>query len=362
MDFNDNNYDQQNSDNQHQPVEPIAEPQQAPIPQPMQCQPSPKKGGFWRIICRIFFSLSIITNIFLFLAVVAMAAFFATGMQTSENYQEKIVAKGTGPDKIAVISITGIINGEVSQSVKTQIDQAKKDPAVKSLIIRTSTPGGGVGASDRIYHQIKKFRKNTGKPVVAFMQTQATSGGYYTSAACDHIIAEPTAITGSIGVITNHFVVKQLLEEKLGITPVTVKSGPRKAWPNPFIESTPEQTEYLQEKLIKPAYERFVKIVADGRENVLTESQVRVLADGSIYGASEALNNRLIDQIGYMEDAIKIASKLAGIQSPHVIEYSEIFSFAKIFDAQAAAPFTIDRNTIQQFTAPELMYLWTIDQ
>ncbi len=90
------------------------------------------------------------------------------------------------------------------------------------------TPGGGVSESDRIHHEITKFRHETKKPVVAFMQSIAASGGYYASVACDKIVAEPTTITGSIGVILNHMVFKELLEEKLGIVPTVIKSSPRK--------------------------------------------------------------------------------------------------------------------------------------
>ena len=132
--------------------------------------------------------------------------------------------------------------------------------------------------------------------------------------------------------------------------------------PNPFDESSPEQIEYLQKKLIQPAYERFVKVVANGRQASLTESQVRLLVDGSIYGAPEALNNGLIDEVGYFEKAVETASQLAGIANAEVVRYEEIFSWSKMLQAKTQLPFTIDRNTLDQLASPQLMYLWTIDQ
>lgn len=116
------------------------------------------------------------------------------------------------------------------------------------------------------------------------MQGIAASGGYYTSVACDKIIAEPTTITGSIGVISLYLVVQELLEHKLGILPVVIKAGAKKDWPSYFQAPSEEQLQYLQNKLVNPAYERFVQIVAEGRNATLTESQVRQLADGSIFG------------------------------------------------------------------------------
>ncbi len=209
-----------------------------------------------------------------------VVASFSIGGGGSDLFNEGVIAKGSSTKKIAVIRLEGIINEEMSKEIHKQIDLAAKDEAVKAVILRTITPGGGVGASDRIHHKISEFRTKTNKPVVAFMQTLAASGGYYTSVACDKIVAEPTVITGSIGVMFNHLVIKQLFEEKLGITSVAVKSGPKKNWPSPFEETTEEQKEYLMTKLISPAYERFISLVADGRSE-LDLAEVRVLADGS---------------------------------------------------------------------------------
>jgi len=198
----------------------------SPPPVPTVAAPAPKKGSGWKIFWGIVLTMSILVNLFLVVMLIAIAAFSIGG--SSDLFNEGIIAKGSSTSKIAVIRLEGIINGDMSKEIHKQIDLAAKDNAVKAVILRTITPGGGVGASDRIHHKISEFRAATGKPVVAFMQTVAASGGYYTSVACDKIVAEPTVITGSIGVMLNHLVVKQLFEEKLGITAVAVKSGLKK--------------------------------------------------------------------------------------------------------------------------------------
>ncbi len=315
----------------------------------------PKKRSGWRIFWAIVLVLSIMMNFLLFIFLIAMAAFSISGRQ--DLFNEETITKGAGANKIAVIRLEGIITEELSKEIHKQMKIARQDKRVKAVILRTITPGGGVAASDRIHHEIKKFRQETGKPVVAFMQTVAASGGYYTSVACEKIVAEPTVITGSIGVMLNHLVIRELLEEKLGIVPVVVKSGPRKDWPSLFSEVTQEQLDYLQEKLIGPAYERFVALVDEGRE-MLTQEQVRALADGSIYGANEALEKNLIDEVGYFDKAVAVAESLAGIKDGKVIEYARPFTWSNLLRSQTKSVWNIDRKTLQELAVPQLLYLW----
>lgn len=314
-----------------------------------------RKRRPWRIFLWIILALSIIANFFLLVMLIAVAATFATGQR--DFFAENVIRKGSSRNKIAVIRLEGIINGRLSDQVRKQIGTAGRDDSVKALIMRTVTPGGTVAASDQIHHEITKFRRQSGKPVVAFMQTVAASGGYYTSVACDKIVAEPTVITGSIGVMANYLVVKQLLEEKLGISAVVVKSGPKKDWPSLFEEVTDEQKQYVMDKLIAPAFDRFVGLVNDGR-SMLDESQVRELADGSIYGAPEALDKQLIDEVGYIDEAIALTESLAGIEDAHVFEYERPFSFTTLFNAQTKNVLEIDTNALREMTVPQLMYLW----
>ena len=305
----------------------------------------------------LFFS--VLANLAMVVILVATVAVFTA--RTTEGLIEEKIEFGPRKNKIAVVRLEGIINREMADDIIEQIESARKDINVKALIIRTFSPGGSVFASDRIHNQIKEFRQQTNKPVIAFMEGLAASGGYYTSVACNKIIAEPTTITGSIGVIMGHFVLQKLLEEKLGIQPVVIKSGPKKDWPSSFSEVTDEQKEYLQNKLIGPAYERFVLLIAQGREEQLTPEEIRLLADGSIYNATEAMNNGLIDRIGYMDTAIELAKTLAGIEKAYVIEYKRPFSLTNWLDSKTQILPRLDRAGLYELTTPQLMYIWHVE-
>jgi len=321
---------------------------------PNQLQQPVKKGMGWKILVGIILGFSIIANLVLVVTLAASVIVFAAGK--SEYFLEKVLEEGPGANKIAVIKIEGIIDNKLAEDVSRQIKAVREDKAVKAVIFRTNSPGGGIAASDRIYDQISRFRAEANKPAVAFMETVAASGGLYTSCACDKIIAEPTTITGSIGVIMGHLVLQELFEQKLGIKPVIVKSGMKKDWPTSFEPVTEDQIQYINEKLISPAYERFVNIVAKSRKDVLAIEQIRVLADGSIYNATEALENKLIDEIGYMQEAIALAKSLAKITDARVVEYEKPFSFESFLDAKSI--FRLDRDAIYELTTPQLMYLW----
>jgi protease-4 len=316
-----------------------------------------QKTSLWRILSSVMLVMSILANGFLLLAIIGMAAVMTTG-KTGDNLVETTLVSGSRHQKIAAIRIEGIIDGAMSDWVSKQLEAAENDPAVQGIIVRIISPGGGVSSSDQIHYAISRYKERTGQPVLAFMQSMAASGGYYAAVACDEIMAEPTVITGSIGVIMSHLVVKELLEQKLGISPVVLKSGERKDWPSMFSETTDEQKQYLDERLIQPAYERFVQLVADGRKDKLSEREVRTLADGGIYTAPEALTCKLIDQIGYFEQAVAAISDRAGVGNPTVVEYSEKFSMLSILGAEAKTGLTIDAELFDKLLTPQLMYLW----
>ena len=316
-----------------------------------------RKGAGWRIFWGIVLALSVMANIALFLMLLGVVAIFATGQRGLLT--EEVIREGPARTKIAIISVEGLIYGEQAKSVYRQLKAAREDKRVKGIIVRVNSPGGTISASDQIYKEISKFRDEENKPVVAFMQGVAASGGYYTSVACEKIIAEPTTITGSIGVISWYFVVQELLEEKLGILPVVVKSGQKKDWPSSFREPTPEEIQYMRDKLITPALERFVGVVAKGREASLTLDDVRRLADGGIFGAQEALEEKLIDEIGYLDDAIKLAKSLAGIDKAQVVQYRNPFSLTDFLSYRKSNLLKIDRNTLYELGTPQILYLWS---
>jgi len=326
-------------------------------PQYAMAEPPRRRSG-WRIIWGIFTALSVAANIALLLMVIGVFAFFAAGDYRG-TFTEKVVESGPRTDKIAVIAIEGIIDTDQAQRVYEELKVAREDKAVKGLIVRINSPGGSISGSDRIYNEISKFRKEQGKPVVAFMQGMAASGGYYSSVACEKIVAEPTVITGSIGVIMGHFVFGELLEKKLGVQPVILKSGQKKDWPSSFTPPTDEQLQYLQERIITPAFERFLDVVTVGRRDVLTAEQIRPLADGGIYTAPQAKDNKLIDQIGYLDEAIALVKTMAGLTKAEVVEYREPFSLIGLLNAKTNVGIKLDRSTLLELCMPQAMYLWS---
>ncbi|MGA1979507.1 MAG: signal peptide peptidase SppA [Sedimentisphaerales bacterium] len=338
---------------QMQPSEPVSGLAQGASSAPK----TPKKRTGWRIFWGIILGLSVLANIALFLMLIGFAAVFAIGQKGI--FTEEVIQAGPRTTKIAVISVRGIIDDEQAQDVYRQIKSAQQDKRVKGLILRVNSPGGTISGSDQISNEIRKYRKKEDKPVVAFMQGVAASGGYYVSVGCDKIVAEPTVITGSVGVIAGHFVLQGLLEEKLGIQPVIFKSGEKKDWPSPFRPVTEEQRQYIQDKLITPAYNRFVQIVDEGRES-LTLADVKRLADGSIYGAEEALSEKLIDKIGYIDEAIEQVKLLAGIEKAQVVEYRKPFSLAYFLSSRNGNIFKIDKSTLYELSTPQILYLWSL--
>ena len=316
-----------------------------------------RKGAGWRIFWGIALALSFMANVALFLLLIGVIAIFATGQRGILD--EEIIREGPSRTKIAVISLQGVIYGESASDIHRQLKIVREDKHVKAVIVRVNSPGGTISASDQIYMEINKFRKEENIPVVAFMQGVAASGGYYTSVACDQIIAEPTVITGSIGVISWYLVMQELLEDKLGILPVTIKSGRKKDWPSSFRKPDPEEIQYMRDKVITPALERFIEVIAEGRKSTLTVEEIRILADGGIFGAKEALQEKLIDEIGYLDEAIDLAKSLAGIDKAKVVQYRKPFSISDVFSYRKSNILKFDRATLYELGTPQILYLWS---
>jgi len=336
------------------------EPPPRPAYTPPPYAPPPPRSGVsgWRILWGIFFALSVLANVGLFLLLLGVVAVFAT--RQTRLYDETVIRDGPADTKIVMINVEGLMYDEQAESVYRQLHAARNDRHVKGLIVRVNSPGGTISASDQVYQQIRKYRTDKGKPVIAFMQSTAASGGYYASVACDEIVAEPTAITGSIGVLMGHFVFGELLEDKLGILPVFLTMGEKKDWPSSFRAPTDQELQYIRERLLKPAYDRFVEVVQEGRSKVLSPSQALALADGSIYVAPQALSVGLIDKVGYLDDAIDLVKSRAGIQRAQVVEYRRPFSWFNMLGVQqkSKGTFRLDRTMLYELSTPEVLYLW----
>lgn len=312
----------------------------------------------WRILWGVLFGLSVLANVGLFLLL--LGTVFVLAGAGAGGYGMNVLREGPRTSRIAVVNIDGIIDESQAEEVHRQLKAAREDSAVKGVIIRVNSPGGTISASDRIYREILGFRTEEGRPAVAFMQGMAASGGYYACVACDQIIAEPTAITGSIGVVMSHFVFQDLLENKLGIQPVFLTKGQKKDWPSSFRKPTAEELSYIDDRLLEPAYQRFVSVVREGRRQVLSAEEVLKLADGSIYVADEAQAVELIDKTGYLDDAIAMAKDRAGIEEAQVIEYRKPLSLMDLLLAQGkkTSILPLDRAKLFELCTPQVLYLW----
>lgn len=248
------------------------------------------------------------------------------------DYTEKLVdGNADARAKVAMIDVEGVLTSEQSDSLfgskesqvvalVEKLKLAEADPDVKAVLVRIDSPGGDVTTSDILYHELSGFKKRKKVPVVAAFMGVAASGGYYMASAADEIVALPTSITGSIGVISLHVSLVGLLD-KIGVKVEALKSGPNKDMGSPFRAMTDEDRKLLQ-GLIDQFYGRFVSVVAEGRKGKLTEPEVRTLADGRVYTAQQALEAKLVDRVGYLADAIAEAKSRAGIDQAKVVLYS----------------------------------------
>ncbi len=268
-------------------------------------------------------------------------------------HEEYLAGDLVGP-KIAVVEVTGLIFDEEVEFAIKQIRQARDDERVRAVVLRVDSPGGTVSGSDRIWREIALLKARE-KPVVASMGGLAASGGYYVSAPADHIFAEPTTMTGSIGVIFEVPVVQGLLE-KVGVEFQTIKTGRWKDSPSMFHPMSEEEKDRWS-SVIDDAYQRFVRVVAQGRK--LPLSDVQPLADGRVFTAEEAKTGKLVDEIGYQDDAILHAQRLAGLSSFRAIRYARSKSLAEsLIGLKSPDPgVKIDSDLLLKLQAPKMLYL-----
>ncbi len=256
---------------------------------------------------------------------------FHLDLTGSDQMKEVTLIESTSPNKILVIDIRGAIftqvqtglfdrEGDLVSKVYTRLRKAAKDPRVKGIILRLDTPGGEVTASDIIYNEIRRFKEESGLPVTALMMSVAASGGYYIACACDSMMAHPTTITGSIGVITI-FPEFQGLMGRLGIKVNTVKSGKMKDAGSPMRTMKDEERAYFQ-NMVNQMQKNFLEVVHQNRKDKIPMAELEKLADGRIYNAQQALKNKLIDHIGYFHDALEQVKRKASINDASVVAYT----------------------------------------
>ncbi|MFO0707443.1 MAG: signal peptide peptidase SppA [Nitrospira sp.] len=284
---------------------------------------------------------------------------------------EEHQVSGSGKDKVLLVDVSGVISSEDKESfytypsmiatIKEELTRASRDEAIKAVVLRINTPGGTVTASDIIYHELKQFKASRNLPVIASIMDIGASGGYYIASAADRIMAHPSTVTGSIGVIMLTVNARGLLE-KVGVEANAVTSGPRKDMGSPFRAMTPEERAIFQ-GLIDSFYQRFLTVVQEGRPG-LPMDQIKKLADGRIYTGEQAKVAGLVDEIGYLEDAIDAAKKKAGLTQARVVTYRRPGDYSNNIYTKMMAPSplaglsNLDLLSFVRGGTPQFMYLW----
>lgn len=288
--------------------------------------------------------------------------FRGLGQQTEDRQNEKNgLEKGkltTGD--FVIIPINGIISGDPG-SYQYLFDQlliaAQKNPNTKAVIFYINSPGGEVTVCDNLYNEVKKLKAN-GIKTVAFVNSMSASGAYYITANSDKIVAAPTALVGSIGVIVQLYNFEGLAG-KIGIRVETIKSGEMKDIGSPFKRMSEEERNVLQ-RIVDSAYERFISIVREGRD--LTNYQVAAVATGAILTAEDAMVFGLVDEVGYMKRAVDAAKELTGVTNPRLVIYQREMDFFDVFMENASF---LNFNSVKPekvvqevLPSPTFLYQW----
>lgn len=281
--------------------------------------------------------LTVIGSLFLVFCVCIAWGFVSIWNEVSKELDQESayaeVVTGSGADTIALINIDGVIvendptdsfasfsdSYTSSRRIKKTLQEIERDETVKGVIIRVNSPGGSAAASEEILGDIKRFKEKKKVPVVSYFTDIAASGGYYVSLASDSIVANPSTITGSIGVIISYLNFQELAQ-KYGVTNVVYKSGEHKDLLNSFRTPSQEENEIMQE-VVDDAYQVFVSRVAEGRKMEISE--VQKLADGRIYSSQNARDANLLDDVGDFEKAVSKTRELAGLSEASVIEFGK---------------------------------------
>lgn len=312
----------------------------------------------------------------------ALLLFFILGgcihvdLFSGKGVLQETTISGEGSDKVLLIDISGTLTTSKDSGIfsepslparlKEELTKAEKDDHIKAIVLRINTPGGTVTSSDILYHELQEFKEKRKVPIISSIMDIGTSGGYYVAMASDYIFAHPSTITGSIGVIMLTLNGQGLLE-KIGIQPTAIVSGPKKSMGSPFRAMNDEERAIFQD-VIDRLYARFLTVVEKGRPK-LAAAKIRQLADGRIYTADVAKTEGLIDEIGYLDDAIERAKKSAKLSEALVVSYTRssrethqnIYSH---FDPPTVGPLgfpqinAITMLGVLQGGTPQMMYMW----
>lgn len=294
----------------------------------------------------------------------ARSAVWSLGQRGGEDEFPRLRERwssGSGTTKVVRIALEGPIfrgsagffsAGDMVESVLRQIRAATNDEQVRAILLDISSPGGAVTPCDEIHAALRRFRKSReDRRVIAFVRDLAASGGYYVAVAADHILAEPTAIVGSIGVLFQSLNWHQLAG-RIGLDASIVKSGDNKDLMNPFRPVNSNHVEILK-RIVDDSYARFCDLVAEGRK--LPQERVRSFADGAVFTAAKALDLKMIDAIGFWEDAVSATAHQLGVEAVRVVRYEDrprLLQWLLGVDVSAAA------RRLTPPTGPQLLMIW----
>lgn len=325
---------------------------------------------------------------FLFLIVILSLSFLWTGciyvsgrgfLEMGQGRMRETYISGKGRDKILVIELKGLITerekgglltlikepGSVAM-VKEQLNMASGDKRIRGILLLIDSPGGTVTASDTIYHELKTFKEKNNVKIHAFFLGTGASGAYLIAQSADRIMASPTTVTGSIGVIMLSINLSGLMN-KVGVSDTTIKSGTFKDIGSPFRKPTKKDEELLQ-IIVDSQYKRFCKIVEENRPG-LNLAERPQLADGRIFTGEQALKEGLVDEVGYLPQALEGMKRAMGVPKARVVRYtrvgehvSTLYSLGRGVDGGNG---NVDINLIKfdvenllTTACPTFMYLW----
>jgi len=289
----------------------------------------------------------------------------------------EMLIEGAGKDKILALDVKGIITEKerggllslrkepgMVASVREQLDKASHDKRVRGILLLVDSPGGTASASDIIYHELKTFRDDRAVKVHAHFLGTAASGAYLIAQAAERIVATPTAITGSIGVILMNLNLSGLME-KVGVSDTSMKSGPFKDVGSPFRKPS-SQDEAILQGVVDGMHKRFCRVVEENRPQVRISENPQV-ADGRIFTAEQALQAGLVDEIGYLAQAVEGMKRAMGVEDARVVRYVRGGEYAPNLYALASAAagghgdFNLIKLDVESLVAgggPVFMYLW----
>ena len=309
----------------------------------------------------------------LILAVFIVPACATIQFGPSMEALRETVLQGEGPEKILLINLRGIVNNQKDRSftgatmalgmvelVREIIVKAEKDKDIKALLIKINSPGGTVTASDIILHELLLYKKKRSIPIYVHIMGLAASGGYYIALSGDEIIAHPTSLVGSIGVIAFKANLESLME-KIGVHWEVVKSGDKKDFMSPFRSFTEVERKLFQQT-IDNFHNRFVSIIAKNRLK-LDLGEVIQLADGRVFDADQAMNLNLIDRIGYISDTVERIEQKLDLSDPQVVTYQREGEYQSNFYSQTPQTPVINLINLNigldsYALNPSFLYLW----